>query len=112
MVKINPHDILYNPMWRVAPQLVAVFEPWLGIMPFDLTRGLPRSVELKPIGELVKSLGFYLSIIPHPISGMKCCRVSHFRDDLVFEANGKTPEEAMIRASALAVLAHRARLSA
>lgn len=112
MAQLSPYEVLYSPLALVGSSLVSLFENWLRMGEADFSQGIQPSRNAIPVLQLVKRLGFFPQFFPHPKYGTKCCRISNSEGSLVFEATGKTQEEASIRACALAVMAHAARLSA
>lgn len=112
MVHLTPYEVLYSPLSLIGPSLVSLFEGWLRMGEADFSEGIHPSRNAIPVLQLVKRLGFVPQFFPHPKFGTKCCRISSKEGGLIFEASGKTQEEAAIRACALAIMAHAARLSA
>lgn len=109
---LRPYEVLYSPLVHIAPALVNLFEGWMRMGEADFSHGLSPERNAIPILQMVKRLGFFPQFFPHPKFGNKCCRISHLQDGIIFEASGRSQDEAVIRACALAVLAHRSRQTA
>jgi hypothetical protein len=109
---LSPYEVLYSPLPHISSGLISLFERWLRMGEADFSNGLAPERNAIPILKMVKGLGFFPQFFPHPKFGGKCCRISHLQDGIIFEASGRTQEEAIIRACALAVMAHRSRQTA